>query len=381
MNFGDELFVAASLMASGRYWPDYQAYVNSPPLNGLPVDGKYRCPAPLKKFFHRNDPAGQAGRLLTLLRTLQGSDLLVFAGGSTLAHFSQNHTVSLIEWMGRFRSYCTAGVGVSVGPFKNDSEERACKKFLERFSFLALRDRQSYLIASSMDLPFQPIPAKDLAGVLPFFLKPLQLNCRTRLGVSLCNYEKYKAGCSTREETRNTAIAEGIATFASSNGVPVTVFILNNHPVYGDWEISMHLAMMLREKGVEVEVETLDSGPLHLWEKIGSCRAVFSVRLHGAISAYLQNVPFSLVEYHRKCSDFLEDVGQRPSNRLPSDGFGATAVYQVLEQIYFQQSLPVMPICDYISCALTNFTEAPWASKPCAHSAETNSAGSTQPQY
>jgi polysaccharide pyruvyl transferase WcaK-like protein len=235
---------------------------------------------------------------------------------------------------------------------------------LNGFSYLALRDHESYLTAKEMDLPFEPVAARDLAGVLPIFLGHSQDRERTRLGISLCNYERYKSGCSTREKSRNTAISEGILAFSRENGVPVTVFVLNTHPVYGDREISMQLAVMLRENGVDAEVESLDSGPLHLWEKIGGCRAFFSVRLHGAISAYLQNVPFSLVEYHGKCSAFLEDVGQHGSNRLPPEGFGAAAVCRVLEQIFFGETLPAMPTKEYISCALTNFTEAPWVSKP-----------------
>jgi polysaccharide pyruvyl transferase WcaK-like protein len=34
----------------------------------------------------------------------------------------------------------------------------------------------------------------------------------------------------------------------------------------------------------------------------------FSERLHGAIMAYLYKVPFCLLEYHPKCTAFLQEI-------------------------------------------------------------------------
>ncbi len=359
-NFGDELFVAASLLAADRYWPGYQTHVNSPELDGLPIAGRYQSPKYLKKNFSRIDLTGKSLRFITLLRTLSISDLVAFAGGSTLSDILESPTISLIESLGRLRRINTAGIGVSVGPFRTLADEKACRQFIEKFSFLALRDHESYQIVKGMNLPFEAVLARDLAGVLPLFLPVPQVRKRSRLGISLCNYERYKGGDISLEERRNLAIIEGIRDFVRRNNVQVSIFVLNSHYLYGDWEISNRLARLLRDDHVDVVIETLGSGPLHLWEKIGQCRAVFSVRLHGAISAYLQDVPFALVEYHRKCSDFLDDVQQSLSNRLMHD-WGQTQVYDVLNSIYNERKMPAMPVDDYAAHALLNFTRAPWA--------------------
>src|SRR5690606_37661150 len=46
----------------------------------------------------------------------------------------------------------------------------------------------------------------------------------------------------------------------------------------------------------------------HVWNEISSCDFLISTRLHAAIFACFSNTPFMLNEYHRKCSDFLENV-------------------------------------------------------------------------
>ena len=44
---------------------------------------------------------------------------------------------------------------------------------------------------------------------------------------------------------------------------------------------------------------------------------VISMRLHGAVLAYLLGVPFALNEYHQKCTDFCDDIGQLGHRRWP----------------------------------------------------------------
>lgn len=359
-NFGDELFVVASILAADKYWPTFKAYANSPIMEGFSA-GKYRCPERFKESFAGINLRGKLVRGLTLVRTLCTSEMIVLAGGSTLSHFSDNSSLSLIEAAGRFRKIRQAGIGVSVGPFTSIDEEKACKKYLDKFSYLSLRDQNSYQIAENMNLPLQPVCARDIAGVLPHFIPKSPIREKARLGLSLCNYERYKSGDRSVEERRNVAIIKGIRKFIIEHKVPVTVFVLNSHHIFGDWEISNRLVQELKDDHNDVVVETLDRGPLYLWEKIGQCRAVFSVRLHGAISAYLQDVPFALFEYHRKCTDFLDDIKQHRLNRLDSRDCHESKVYQVLDGIYHGQRKPVMPVDEYGSRAMLNFTRAPWA--------------------
>ena len=100
---------------------------------------------------------------------------------------------------------------------------------------------------------------------------------------------------------------------------------------------------------------------LGCWHGLAGCRAVLSVRLHGAITAYLCGVPFSLVEYHRKCTDLIEDIGQPEALRIRSDCSDAGAVVQILDRLFQKAELPSLPRETYSREAALNFTQVPWA--------------------
>src|SRR5690606_18747409 len=53
-----------------------------------------------------------------------------------------------------------------------------------------------------------------------------------------------------------------------------------------------------------------------IWKSVAECDFVLSTRLHAAIFACFAEVPFMLNEYHRKCIDFLDDVGYSGQYRL-----------------------------------------------------------------
>jgi hypothetical protein len=59
---------------------------------------------------------------------------------------------------------------------------------------------------------------------------------------------------------------------------------------------------------------------------IASLNLLLTGRLHGALTAYQLGVPFILDEYHVKCADFLDDIGQVDALRVPADVFSSDAI-------------------------------------------------------
>ena len=53
-----------------------------------------------------------------------------------------------------------------------------------------------------------------------------------------------------------------------------------------------------------------------IWLSIANCDFVISTRLHAAIFACFADTPFMLNEYHRKCTDFLQNVDYNEEFRL-----------------------------------------------------------------
>jgi polysaccharide pyruvyl transferase WcaK-like protein len=83
--------------------------------------------------------------------------------------------------------------------------------------------------------------------------------------------------------------------------------------------------------------------------------------MHAGITAYLTGVPFALVEYERKCTDYLDDIGQPASLRLGGDLSDPAQVEQVIDRLFRREGQPSLAPQTYSSEAAMNFTRAPWA--------------------
>jgi polysaccharide pyruvyl transferase WcaK-like protein len=83
---------------------------------------------------------------------------------------------------------------------------------------------------------------------------------------------------------------------------------------------------------------------------LNECRAVVSMRLHGAICASLGGTPFALFEYHRKCADFRDDMGQPDAGRLSPDRFPSK-----IAALVDDPPMAARPPSDYADAAWSSF--------------------------
>jgi len=174
------------------------------------------------------------------------------------------------------------------------------------------------------------------------------------LGVAPCNI----AGNNIWQQE---VLFEAIVDFAKKTGVTVRNFILNGHPFFGDESLVLDLTKRLEECNIPTEIIRLDSGAQDVWGRIAECNMVVSVRLHGAISSYLCNIPFALAEYHEKCTEFVKDIGQHEQLRLLYGNSTYQETLNALDCLYKDSSSRwSIPPERYAEEALLNFTAAPW---------------------
>jgi polysaccharide pyruvyl transferase WcaK-like protein len=358
-NYGDDLFNLAATLGAQRWWPDHSIDVLGPPVVG--VAAHFCVPRWLPARLYTSP--GLAGKLIRLgffVKAMLWSDVILHAGGST---FTSGRTLrKRIERFAVEHGLCKfAAMGISVGPFDDDDGEADTERLLRRFVFLAVRDKFSLTLVEGWKMPHPPVLGRDLAGVLPLLLPASPPGADKVLGVSMCHVERYRAGDTGLEARRNAALFEGIAEFAQRTGTKVRVFCLSCHPVSGDETISSELERHLQARGVAVEIVSTHDNMLGCWHGLAACQAVLSIRLHGAITAYLCGVPFALVEYQRKCTDFVTDIGQPAALRLGADCADAAEIVQLLMRLFDHPEMPAMSCAAYASEASLNFTQAPWA--------------------
>lgn len=358
-NYGDDAFGYICSWGARTYWGAEKIRVLAPKIDRLPGEW-FAVPALLATSFERNDILGRATRLVYKTVPVASASMIIQGGGSTLSSVRKNESKWLHGKLAEYGNKQLVGVGVSVGPFKSRVARLSVEKYLQQFSYLSVRDGASYANALKMSLPYEPVLAADLFGLFPQMYAPPTAPPRAEerpiLGISM-------AQRGPGFVKRNQFIVEGLRRFSSARRVRIRIFILNSHPQTGDGGISSRLAKALQDVA-EVEIVHRDIGVPAVWRSIATCRAFLSVRLHGAISAYMAGIPFALVEYHPKCTAFLKDVGQDDTRRLQLGLESSTRVIDVLERLWTGEGPePRLKPAGYAHRAATNFTAFPGGGK------------------
>lgn len=361
-NFGDDLFGVLCTRAAEWHW-NAKPLLVGPPLIGMAgrstVPGFYP-----PDWYGAAGAVGKSSRLLSFASAALTSNVLVMGGGSVITA-RESFRKPMMEAARRHRGLQLAAVGVSIGPFSHRSQEEAAASFLERFRYVSVRDQRSYEWTQRMGLSAQVHAGCDLAVLLPTLAeipqRPLRLpGDPLRIGVAPCNYAENGVYAAPSRKAWTQAFVEVMARWSRQRPLAVDVFSLNEHPHHGDAALADALCADLRQSHVDARVVRYDEpDPLAMVAAIGRCDAMVSARLHGAIVAWLCGVPFAIVDYHRKCRDFADDVGLPLHRRITcSEG---ESFHDVFIALLKEREHGVPTITPPTAQANDIFQCAPWA--------------------
>lgn len=356
-NSGDDAFLEVSAWGASTYWNvrDISFWGSDLPQIQRPANSLKKSS---NKFFAYYDK----------FQKLICSTHFISAGGSTFhSVFPQNDIRrSSLSKKHIFKKYKVGAIGVSIGPFKNTESESFIFDHLKRMDFLALRDKRSYEIALSINLPYKPIQAFDLAALLPKVYsdtveKVFPRNSEKKIiGISLCNVESYvRNGDLENEKRRNNKISELLVHLAKNNAYRLCFFVFNGSSLNGDLSLTREMIEKLKSIGFHnYEIVPYLGHVQNTWTEIKKCDLVISTRLHAGIFACYANIPFFLVEYHRKCTDFLEDVGQNDKYRIFDADFSVAEIHKEINEILMNDNyLKPTKIYETQQLSTKNFTE------------------------
>lgn len=358
-NVGDDAFCVVADWGSRKYWGarSLAFFARELPRLGTPAT----CVIPVRKRFVGHGTVAASAAALAARR-------LVYFGGSTL-HSPQDHWVSIFSHA-RLRSVLgkqMAAVGVSIGPFKSAADEAVIHKLLRQMCFISVRDRASLDILKGMNLDVPVVKAFDPAVLLPDVLRdraarPVFARGRRKvLGLSICGVERHAGGNLQREQQRLGTIIAALRRLPADE-VTLRFFEFNGHAESGDAAVTQEVIAAL-DGHPHIERVPYDPDPLVVLEQLRHCDAVFGVRLHAAILAYTAEVPFLLVEYHRKCADFLDEIACAQAHRIGDAEASDSQIAARLEAMLFARApAPAgqLSLSAARTLALKNFTAAPF---------------------
>ncbi len=309
LNTGDDAFVEVASWGANHYWRRHNnrflAVKSKLPKTIIPVKG-YPLTIP-KSYRYQN-------KIL-----LHNSSYLVSAGGSTIHSKmnSQNPKQIAVDIKKNGGKIKIGAIGVSIGPFNSIEDEKAVKSYLKSIDFIALRDRRSFEYAASLDLPYKPINAFDLAALLPEIYKhkfnTVNSSKQKIIGINICPYESI-IDQNVENEKRRIQKMVHLIKILNKEDIYFKFLVINGHPKVGDKKLTKNIIATTGVKNYCIVDYTKNTKKM--WIEVITCDLVMTTRLHGGIFACFAQTPFIQVEYHQKCSDFLEDIGYDENLRI-----------------------------------------------------------------
>jgi polysaccharide pyruvyl transferase WcaK-like protein len=311
-----------------------------------------------KSLFPGHNRIQSFNKLLT-------ADYFISAGGSVFMNHHYHSIKEVAEYTKLFfnNKLKTGAIGVSIGPFKNISNENKVIKYLKKINFLSTRDKRSFDYVSSLNLPYTPIDSFDLAALLPLIypssIKPNIYSSKKIIGISVCNVESLNDPKNIHIEIKRNKMFIDLINILNKNSngdVIFRFFILNGNEFIGDKNLSEYIIKVTNIKNYEII--NYQNNVFSTWRYISECDFMISIRLHGAIMAAYNKIPFILFDYHQKCTDFLYDIGQ--DKRLlinEENNHGIKNISLLILEIIYGYTKPISPL--YIDLtsrrALLNF--------------------------
>lgn len=356
-NYGDDLFASVGAAGAAAYWPQLSARVIGP--RGIGAKAKYGLFSFIPVGIYQGvGTAGKVARLGLLASNALAVDRMAFMGGS-LFHSSSSKITNLIFHKNRSRPQLSA-IGVSIGPFSSRETERKVGEMLKRFEYISVRDKASLELAESYSLERRvhygadvalsynrlnagpPLRENSSAATSVIGFSPCEMPDRPSLAKEYCD-----------------AFVRDVKQARLQRDIEVCVIGLNEHGRLGDERICRYVEAQLRACEIPCQsVRYRDLGIRGAWNLIASLAAYVTVRLHGAVTAFANGTPFYLCSYHRKCSDFLDEIHhplQHAELSSPEDGEGV-----VSRLLTGRAVIPPAVLNECMERSAGNFLAAPW---------------------
>jgi polysaccharide pyruvyl transferase WcaK-like protein len=287
----------------------------------------------IKVLFRESQLFKGQNKLHLLYRVWRGSSIL-FGGGSVFQSFDSIRYFNTLLTCATGHNYA---LGVSIGPFYTVKAESACRELMKKFTVICTRDDRSYEMLKSYNIDAQIINGGDLA-VLLFQSEQVareQLIAQpkaNKLGLALCNYERFINGDCVREAERINKIVQSLEMLDPSNIEEIVLFDFNGHDKYGDNILNRSLARLLQKK-YRVTHIPYDSSPISVLKQIAEMRCLIAMRLHAAVFGFMANVPTIIMAYHQKCIDWARLIKSDAGLLLDEHTYSAETLADTITRI------------------------------------------------
>lgn len=319
-NSGDDALLAATLLGCEQHLSVSNALVaNAGNLSSARFGFR---PTNLRQ---RQQFPGQ-NRLSHYLHAAQ-CERIIFGGGSVL-HSKQDINIKR-DMMRLSNPEKSMALGVGIESFKDKETEQACQQFLNECGLIAVRDQESFQIATTLAPNANIVKSFDLAPLLVTHddYKPCSAD-RRGIVFNVCPAPVNAMGDINhqQENQRLRRLAEIIQAIWELTQEPITLMQFNGHNLLGDVQVTQKLKGMLAGK-VPVNSLSYNPDPIQVLNQISSYKLMVGMRLHANIFAYLTNTPAINLGYHPKSAGWSEQIGLSPDYQFNAHSIDRVRLY------------------------------------------------------
>lgn len=355
-NTGDDALQAVTCWGVKKYLHADQLHITSTTSLEFPdlgIVNPIYSPSP---FFRGEN------RLRGYMKSIN-SDGVVFGGGSVF------HSSSYLRMANHFIKLAGKGphaaVGVSIGPFRNITDEKDCAKLLNKFYFIGLRDLESYEITKALAPQVQSELTFDLAPLLQLAANSNNIcsnniSNRKGIGISLCDFEHFVGGNVIRDSIRRKKLAGLLEKLVADTDEELVFIDFNGHNYFGDHQLHKELAEII---GGQASIRHLhyNPNPLYALSEISKLKVIVAMRLHASIFGYMVNTPTIMLSYHPKCLGWANQIGMDKALVFDSVDFDvAEVVNSIQKSILGNFAAPTLSLNESIENSMKNWS---WAGK------------------
>lgn len=353
-NVGDDVFLEVAAWGSEKFLNSKNVHFFGSNLPNL-VN-------PFKQF---SKPLFKGHERIQGLIELSNAHYFISAGGSTFSRHKKSSFKQIAEYSKMINPKLKTGaIGVSIGPFKSIQDEKDIIRYLKKMNFLAVRDRRSFDYVSQLNLPYQPIEAFDLAALLPLVYQNIDNNTKIKknddlnkiIGVSICPVESITDLSNLKNEkervVRISSLIKKLSSELNTNTI-FRFFIINGNKNFGDENITKEV--IIKSGITNYEIIPYQHSVLKAWNSIKECDFMIATRLHAGIMAAYADVPFILNEYHQKCTDFVNDIGQEERFIVGDAEYDFNTIITEIKDVLYNNNYSLKNKTKTQKLALANF--------------------------
>ena len=237
-------------------------------------------------------------------------DVIVIGGGSIFqSHSGIAWKLALVKRLrnNRERKVFIAAVGISFGPIKSKAEETMIRELLSHLDCVIVRDQNSFTLAQRLRPRPNLYASFDTSLLMAQYLFKEYLSTVQRepdlVGISFIQ-KKDRQGRLSYDINQYLQIINHLL----NRGKRVILFNLYRGAEYLDGQLVAQLKAAAKNPA-NVSCHDFDGDIFRTIKLLNRCSHILSMRLHGAIFAYLFSIPFICLGYHQKNLDFCQSIG------------------------------------------------------------------------